>query len=84
MLAKLADKILFVVKWGSTTREIARAGHALLLTTTAASKILGVVVTQVDVKRHARGRYGGLPEYLQRYRGCYAAKADLIARTEAV
>jgi len=84
MLAKLSDKILFVVKWGSTTREIARAGHALLLTATAASKILGVVVTQVDVKRHARGRYGGLPEYLQRYRSCYTAKADLIARTEAV
>jgi len=86
MLAKLADKILFVVKWGSTTREIAQAGYALLSATTAASKIIGAVVTQVDVRRHARGRYGGLPEYLQRYRGASAAKSspDLIARPEAL
>jgi uncharacterized protein involved in exopolysaccharide biosynthesis/Mrp family chromosome partitioning ATPase len=67
MLAKLADKILFVVKWGSTTREVAQAGYALLAAANAAGKILGAVVMQVNVKRHARGRYGGPPEYLQRH-----------------
>jgi uncharacterized protein involved in exopolysaccharide biosynthesis/Mrp family chromosome partitioning ATPase len=72
MLAKLADKILFVVKWGSTTREVAQAGYALLAAANAAGKILGAVVTQVNVKQHARGRYGGPPEYLQRYRAYLA------------
>ena len=67
MLAKLADKILFVVKWGSTTRVVAQAGHSLLAAANTADKILGAVVTQVDLKRHARGHYGGPPEYLQRH-----------------
>jgi len=83
MLAKLADKILFVVKWGSTTREVAQAGHALLAAANTAHKILGAVVTQVNLKRHARGRYGGLPEYLQRYRGSYSANAYLRQNTRS-
>jgi polysaccharide biosynthesis transport protein len=85
MLAKLADKILFVVKWGSTTREVAQAGHALLAAANTADKILGAVVTQVNLKRHARGRYGGLPEYLQRHSGSYSdsAGSHQITGTEA-
>src|SRR5205814_4209089 len=46
---------------------VAQAGHSLLASANTADKILGAVVTQVNLKRHARGRYGGPPEYLQRH-----------------
>lgn len=85
MLAKLADKILFVVKWGSTTREIARAGYAILSAANIADKILGVVVTQVNLKRHAKGHYGGMPEYLQQHSGSNTDNAGprQVTRIEA-
>ena len=62
LLGSMVDKVLFVVKWGSTRPEVAR--NALNLLRGAGcfdhecSDIPTAIVTQVDLKRHARYRYG--------------------------
>jgi polysaccharide biosynthesis transport protein len=76
LLASLADKVLFVVKWGDTRRELAQ--HAL-------NELRGrphsdkecielpvAVVTQVELKKHARYRYGDVSESLVKYRKQYS------------
>jgi succinoglycan biosynthesis transport protein ExoP len=67
LMAAMADKVLFVVKWSSTRREIAQNALNLL----RAIGVIGgntppdgisAVVTQVDLNRHARYRYGDVGE----------------------
>jgi succinoglycan biosynthesis transport protein ExoP len=76
LLVKLADKVLFVVKWDSTKREVAQNAVKLLrdagcfdnerITHPAA------VVTQVNLKEHARYRYGDVAEYFKEYGRYYS------------
>jgi polysaccharide biosynthesis transport protein len=78
LLASMVDKVLFVVKWGSTRRNIAQNALDLLrnqdLLDDDGSRIAGVVMTQVDLKKHARYRYGDRSEVLVKY-GRYYAQA---------
>lgn len=73
LIADMADEIVLVVKWGSTRREIAQ--HALEALCRRAgedgtvSDFAGAVVAQVDLKKHARYRYGDIGECLRRYGG---------------
>lgn len=68
LLASMVDHVLFAVKWGSTRREVAQ--NALRLLRRSAFKenrlrdIASAVVTQVDLERHARYRYGDSCESL--------------------
>ena len=75
MLAGLVDKILFVVKWGSTRRDIAQNALNLLRSPgLPAGERLGVVdavVTQVDLKKHADYRYGDIGESVVTYANYY-------------
>jgi Mrp family chromosome partitioning ATPase len=68
LLASMVDHVLFAVKWGSTRREIAQNALRLLrLSTTQENSvrdIVSAVITQVDLKRHARYRYGDSCESL--------------------
>ena len=62
LLATFVDKILFVVKWGSTRKDMAQNALGLLHDTRLFERgrddlVVGVV-TQVDVTKHARYRYG--------------------------
>jgi uncharacterized protein involved in exopolysaccharide biosynthesis/Mrp family chromosome partitioning ATPase len=79
LLAAMADKVLLVVKWGSTRRERARdASHMLRdlgLLGENCSGLVGAVLTQVDLKKCAQYRYGdrrslrnmrGLPPRIRR------------------
>jgi polysaccharide biosynthesis transport protein len=72
LLALLADKVLWVVKWGSTRREIAQnALNQLFIRSRPGSKLssrLLAVVAQVQLKKHARYRYGDISEMLARSR----------------
>ena len=68
LLAALADHILFVVKWGRTRREFAQNALSLLrdkpvLSLLPQSQSVSAVITQVDVKQHARYGYGDIGEY---------------------
>lgn len=56
MLARLADKIVFAVKWDATPREAVLGGIKLLREVGA--DIAGTVLTQADLRRHAIYGYG--------------------------
>jgi polysaccharide biosynthesis transport protein len=63
LLAAMVDKVLFVVKWGSTRREVGRDASSLLrdsalLGETCARRVCAVL-TQVDLKKHVQSYYYG-------------------------
>jgi polysaccharide biosynthesis transport protein len=62
LLPSIVDRLLFVVKWGSTRREVAQNALSLLRNsgdlTKDRSELAMAIVTRVDLKRHARYRYG--------------------------
>ncbi|MBK1719637.1 GumC family protein [Thiocystis violacea] len=70
ILSHLADVTLFVVKWESTAREA--VANALDLLRKAGAPLSGVVLTQVDVKKHAYYGYGDYASYYGRYGDYYA------------
>jgi polysaccharide biosynthesis transport protein len=74
LLAAMADKVLFLVKWGSTRREVAQNALNLLRDPgdRQHSKILCGLVTQVNLKKHARYRYGDVGELFVRFRQYYS------------
>ncbi len=75
LLATMVDKVLFVVKWSSTRRDLAQNALGLLrslgIPGKGRDKLAGAVMTQVDLKRHARGRYGDIAELFVRYKKYY-------------
>lgn len=74
-LASMVDKVLFVVKWGSTRREIAQNAMSLLRGSDAVmARNAGtptVLLTQVNLKEHAGYRYGDVSEALVKYENYY-------------
>jgi len=56
LLARLADKVVYVVKWDSTPREAVMSGVRLMRDANA--DIAGVVLNQADMRRHALYGYG--------------------------
>lgn len=91
LLRKMADRVLFLVKWGSTRQEVAR--HALNLlrdsndpSGNAAAGEIVALVTQVDLRQHARYGYGDTVEALVKYRSYYfgrtAARQARIVRAK--
>lgn len=73
LLAGLVDKILFVVKWGSTRRDIAKNALNLLHSRPATDRlgITNAVIMQVDLKKHADFRYGDSGESAATYAEYY-------------
>lgn len=74
LLATFADKILFVVKWGSTRRDMAENALSLLRDARPPNgdEAIAGVITQVDMNKHARYRYGDAGESFVRYARYYA------------
>jgi polysaccharide biosynthesis transport protein len=68
LLAAMADEVLFVVKWGSTRRELAQTALNLLRRPggSPAQQIrhVSAVIAQVDLEQHARYGYGDAGESL--------------------
>ncbi len=60
-MARLADKAVFLVRWSVTKRKA--ASLALNQIQSAGADIAGVLLTMVDVKRHARYGYGDSGAY---------------------
>jgi uncharacterized protein involved in exopolysaccharide biosynthesis len=67
LLLPIVDKLLLVVKWGSTRREMVQNALSLLCDTGCPDMVhsnrLITIVTQVDLKKHARYRYGDIGEF---------------------
>jgi polysaccharide biosynthesis transport protein len=76
LLSSIVDKLLLVVKWGSTRREVAQNALSLLRDAGCLDKdrsdLATAIVTQVDLKRHARYRYGDVGEFLAKRRQYYS------------
>jgi capsular exopolysaccharide synthesis family protein len=69
MAAGLADHVLFVVRWGNTIESAAR--DSVLLLRDAGVEPAGAVLTQVDLRKHARYGYGDIGQYYTRSRRYY-------------
>jgi polysaccharide biosynthesis transport protein len=69
-LSGAADAILFVVRWDQTRRDAAAA--ALKQLADVSAEVAGVVLNQVEMKRHASYAYGDAGQYYSQYGKCYA------------
>ena len=67
-LASAADAIVFVVHWDRTKRDAVAA--ALKQLADVSAPVAGVVLTQVDMKRHASYAYGDAAQYYADYSRC--------------
>ena len=68
LTAKIADYVIFLVQWEQTARELAVNSLKLLRD---AHKQVGVVLSQVNVRRHSRYGYGDYGYYYSKYRNYY-------------
>ena len=68
-LAGLVQKTVYIVRWERTPRNVALAGLSQLAE--AGADIAGVVVSRVDVRKHARYGYADSGYYQGRYRKYY-------------
>jgi Mrp family chromosome partitioning ATPase/uncharacterized protein involved in exopolysaccharide biosynthesis len=79
LLRSFVDRVVFVVKWGSTRRELAQNTLRLLRDSGSLGKdpddAVTAIVTQVDLRRHARYRYGDAGEFAVKYAGYYSSSA---------
>jgi capsular exopolysaccharide synthesis family protein len=57
-LARMADKTLFVLRWGHTSRQAVR--DAMRQLSDARADVAGIVLTRVDPKRYRQFAYGKL------------------------
>jgi polysaccharide biosynthesis transport protein len=68
LLPSIADKLLFVVKWGSTRREFVQNAVGMLRNAgrleNERTDFAAAIVAQVDLKRHAQYRYGDSSEFV--------------------
>ncbi|MGC2856642.1 GumC family protein [Novispirillum sp. DQ9] len=69
ILARLADRVIYLTKWGSTPRDGVRNGIKLLRSSGA--NLTGVVLSQVDQRKHASYGYGDYGQYYGRYAEYY-------------
>ncbi|WP_431860979.1 GumC family protein [Azospirillum sp.] len=70
VIAPLANRIVYLVRWNATTRDAVRNGLKLLRSTGVDAT--GLVLSQVNQRKHARYGYGDYGQYYGRYREYYA------------
>ncbi len=71
VLFRLADKTVFLVRWGKTKREAVLAALRHILE--AGGNFAGAVLTQVDMKKNARYHYGDAGYYHSDYQKYYGS-----------
>ncbi len=69
VVSRFADKVLFVMQWDQTSRETSI--NALAHMREAKGHVAGVVLTQVDVRKHAQYGYGDVGQYYGKYQKYY-------------
>ena len=70
VIMEFVDSVLYVVRWEKTTLDT--ASDAVKEMRNCGADIVGAVVTQVDIARHAQYGYGGIDGYYNKYRKYYA------------
>jgi polysaccharide biosynthesis transport protein len=69
LLVRSVDKVVFLTRWAKTKRETSLSGLKLLLE--AGADLAGIVLSQVDVRRHAMYDYGDSGYYSPGYKNYY-------------
>lgn len=69
ILAAVADRVIYLVRWNFTARDAVRNGIKLLRE--ARVNLHGVVLSQVNQRKHSRYGYGDYGTYYGRYREYY-------------
>ncbi len=69
VIAPLADAMLFCVRWNATPR--AAVQDSLRTLAAAGAPIAGLLLTRVNVRKHAAYGYGDVGHYYGKYRGYY-------------
>ncbi|PCJ59157.1 MAG: hypothetical protein COA65_06910 [Rhodospirillaceae bacterium] len=70
VMANVADKTIFVIRWVNTRREVASMGIRQL--TSGGAKLAGAVLSMVNVRKHARYGYGDSGYYYGASRKYYS------------
>jgi polysaccharide biosynthesis transport protein len=68
-LSGMVDKTVYIIRWEQTPRNVALAGIRQLVD--AGADLAGIVVSRVDVKKHARYGYADSGYYQGSYRKYY-------------
>ncbi len=71
ILARLADATVFLVQWGKTPKGAVKSGLRMLDEVSA--PIAGTLLSQVNIKRHAKYGYGDSGSYYGRYKKYYTS-----------
>ncbi len=76
LLTAMVDRVLLAVRWGKTRQDVVLNAinllrHPRLLGDELVSEMIAAVVTQVDLRRHARYRFGDAGESLMKFRQYY-------------
>lgn len=69
LTAELVDATIFVIRWEVTTKDVAE--DALKELVAQGARIGGIVISQVDIHKHARYGYGGVDHYYSKYQKYY-------------
>ncbi|HYD97991.1 MAG TPA: CpsD/CapB family tyrosine-protein kinase, partial [Alphaproteobacteria bacterium] len=69
ILARLADHVVYLVRWNATPRDAVRNGVKLLRG--AGVRLSGIVLSQVNQRKHSKYGYGDYGQYYGRYRQYY-------------
>jgi capsular exopolysaccharide synthesis family protein len=69
VVSSFADKTIMVVRWATTSRKV--AGSALEQLQAAGAQLAGVVLTQVDVKAHAKDGFADSGLYVGQLKHYY-------------
>lgn len=70
VIGRLADKVVYVVRWNETPKGLVRTGLKVALE--AGIDLAGVVMTQVNTKKHAYYGYHDYGYYYGKYKGYYS------------
>ncbi|WP_083897363.1 polysaccharide biosynthesis tyrosine autokinase [Azospirillum sp. B506] len=70
LIAPLVDRVIYLVRWNATPRDAVRNGLKLLRS--AGAPPSGLVLSQVNQRKHSRYGYGDYGQYYGRYREYYA------------
>lgn len=68
--AQVCDYVIFLVRWEKTARELAVNSLKLLRDV---RKNIGVVLSQVNVRRHSKYGYGDYGDYYSKYKDYYTS-----------
>lgn len=69
VLARFADRVIYLVRWSATPRDAVRNGMKLLRS--AGIEIFGIALSQVNRRKHNRYGYHDYGHYYGRYRDYY-------------